>query len=74
MTKVRIPIHRPGFGTGHYDADLTYIAGVPHVVIEWTGDHPSVVVPLDPKFLHPFRMGAAEMLYEMTIEDPRSLS
>lgn len=76
--KVRCLISRAG-NTAHYDADLAYISGVPHVVFEWDvrpggAEVPAISVALDPRHLHPLNWsGGVTHLYEHPIADPRPL-
>lgn len=69
---------RAGAKIGHYISDLIFIGSKPHIVIEWMeapqGDIPSTVVELDPRFLHEYAPPKTHYMYEMMIEDPRSLS
>ena len=78
VRKVRVLIHRAGAGTAPYSADLLYIGSVPHVVFEWVTvgkrEKPLVTVALNPAHLHEVRSGAADMIYDEIIKDPRRFS
>lgn len=80
VTKVRCLVSRVGSVVGHFNADMIFISGVPHVVFEWEGEadgseKPCHLVALDPKFLHPLPgWGEVTHLYELPIKDPRSFS
>jgi len=57
---------------GYYTSDLIFIDGVPHIVLEWSGDKPETTVPLDPAHLVG-PDGAGSYYYGPEIEDPRPL-
>lgn len=74
--KVQVLIRRSGH-TGLYVGDLIFRDGTPTVVIEWedrpSGSTPSVVVALDPAYLHELDGPNVNYVYERPIEDPRRL-
>ena len=80
VTKIRCLVSRAGLIAGHFDADMIFIGGVPHVVFEWEpqpdgSEKPVHVVALDPKQLHPLNgWGEITHLYESPVEDPRKFS
>lgn len=75
--KCRHILLRAGQNVGHCVSDLVFLEGVPHIVIEWedrpAGQHPAVTVKLDPEKLHPLNWPEVKYLYELPVEDPRSL-
>lgn len=75
--KCRHMVMRAGRNVGHFNGDLVFIEGAPHIVIEWEdrpdGSHPAVTVPLDPAKLHPLNWPDVQYIYEAAIQDPRVL-
>jgi hypothetical protein len=65
--------------SAHQEGDVVLIQGMPHAVLEWEqinhGEFPAVVVPLDPGYLHPlWGWKGVDCMYELPVEDPRSLN
>lgn len=80
VTQIRCLVERAGRMIGHFNADMIFISGVPHVVFEWERqpdgrESPSWAVALDPKYLHPLPgWGKITHCYEFPIVDPRPLN
>ena len=80
VTKVHCLVSRAGSIVGHFNADMVFISGVPHIVFEWEPqpdgtEKPAHLVALDPALLHPL-LGWGEVThsYEGPVVDPRMLS
>lgn len=78
VTKVRHRLMCGGKISDYVNSDLIALAGIPTVVLMWhqrpQGDYPAATVTLNPGYLHKISWPEAEYLYELPIENARSVA